>query len=105
MSERATQRKEISLAFVTSGRKRAGPEAVNRFQGRLLCELWLAWVGGEKRVAQRREPSLFSGGNVVGAPSLGHDHHRAPGRPAGGLPEEPQHHVHHHGPQNHELRR
>lgn len=46
---------------------------------------------------------LPSGWNGVSTPSLGHDHHRALGRPVSGLPAEPQHHVHHHGPENNEL--
>lgn len=45
----------------------------------------------------------FTGWNSVSASSLGHDHHRALGRPVSGLPADPQHHVHHYGPENHEL--
>lgn len=46
---------------------------------------------------------FFSGWNSVSAPSPGHDHHRALGGPVSGLPADPQHHVHHYGPENHEL--
>ena len=45
----------------------------------------------------------FSGWNTLSTPSLGHDHHRALRRPVSRLPADPQHHVHHNGPQNHEL--
>lgn len=45
----------------------------------------------------------FSGWNSVSAASLGHDHHRALGGPVSGLPADAQHHVHHYGPENHEL--